>query len=137
MSVQLRRALVALLASQVLVAIVATGAYSSGGPLAGHWSGHMNPRPGSKVRGHRLWLFVDASERGGSWRISTSCRGPLRLQNISNGYHHYVEGLAPGATCLGGGIDCIKRIGAGLYDTFQSHAGSEYDSDGTLRRVAG
>jgi hypothetical protein len=136
MSIQLRKVLPALLAVLALVAIVATDAYSRGGPLTGTWIGHMNPRGGNGRR-HQLRLFVNASERGGSWRISARCRGPLKLKNISNGYHHYVERLAPGATCLGGGVDCLKRVGAGLYDTFQSHAGSDYNSDGTLRRAVG
>ncbi len=127
----------AILATVVLFAIVATGASSSGTRLTGSWSGYMHRVPGSKAPRHRLRLVVDASERGGSWRISARCRGPLRLKNISNGYHHYVEELAPDATCQGGGIDCLKRAGARLYDTFQSPPGTHYDSDGTLRRVAG
>ncbi len=130
-------AAVAVIAAVVLIAIVTTEAYSSSGSLRGTWTGHMSPNPGSKVRRHQLRLFVNASERGGTWRITARCRGPLKLKNISNGYHHYVEELAPGATCLGGGVDCLKRVGAGLYDTFTSRPGTHYDSEGTFRRVAG
>ena len=131
------KVLVAILASLVLVAIMATGASSHSGPLTGTWSGFMRQGSGSTAPRHHLRLVVNASERGGSWRISARCLGSLRLKNISNGYHHYIEVLAPGATCRGGGIDCLKRVGAGLYDTFQSPPGTKYDNDGTLRRVVG
>jgi hypothetical protein len=136
MRVRLRTALVALLPIVILLTIVATSASSSRARLTGSWSGYMNRTAGSEVKRHRLWLVVNASERGGSWKISARCHGPLKLKDISNGYHHYVEKLAPGANCLGGGIDCLKRVGAGLYDTFQSHPGTSYNSDGTLHRVA-
>ena len=66
--------------------------------------------------------------------ISATCRGPLTLDSISGGYHHYLRKLARGATCAGGDIDCLKRAGANLYDSVTSHLGGEYDSAGTLRR---
>jgi hypothetical protein len=57
------------------------------------------------------------------------------LDNISNGYHHYRRKVARGATCAGGDIDCLKRVGANVCDAVTSHKGGEYDSSGTLRLV--
>lgn len=136
MPVRIRIAFAGLLVIAMLVAIVAASASSSSPRLTGTWSGYMNPVAKSEAQRHRLRLVVNASETGGSWRVSAHCRGPLKLQSISGGFHHYVEKLAPGARCLGGGVDCLKRAGAGLYDTFTSHPGTPYASDGTLRRVA-
>ncbi len=120
----------------MVLAVASSNAFSSSPRLTGSWSGSMTPGSGSTAQRHRLRIVVNASERGGSWRISARCQGPLRLKNISNGYHHYVEEVAPGATCLGGGIDCLKRVGGGLYDTFSSRPGTDADSDGTLHRSA-
>jgi len=81
-------------------------------------------------------IAVNAHETGGSRRVSAACQGPLTLQSISNGYHHYLRRLARGATCAGGDVDCLKRAGAKLYDAVTSHLGGAWDSSGTLRRVA-
>ena len=43
--------------------------------------------------------------------------------------------LAPGATCAGGDIDCLKQAGANLYDAVTSHLGGAHDLSGTLRRA--
>ena len=82
----------------------------------------------------RIRIVVNAAETAGSWRISATCRGPLTLDSISGGYHHYLRKLARGSRGAGGDIDCLKRAGAGLYDAVTSHLGGEYDSAGTLRR---
>jgi hypothetical protein len=130
-----------MVALAVMVAVLTTTAVSSasskGGALTGTWSGYLNRAYGAsnQVKRHRLTIVVNASERGGSWKISNSCRGPLKLQSISGGFHHYTEDLARGATCAGGGVDCLERSGAAVYDEFQSAPGTEYVSDGTLRRV--
>jgi hypothetical protein len=80
-------------------------------------------------------IVVNARETGGSWSLSATCHGPLTLKNISNGYHHYLRKLAPGATCAGGDVDCLKRAGANVYDAVTSHLGSGHDLSGTLRRA--
>ncbi len=118
-------------------AIAAFGKPSDNGRLTGTWSGEIAGNPGSRVRRDHIRIVVNARETGGSWSISATCRGPLTLDSISNGYHHYLRRLARGATCPGGDVDCLKRAGANVYDAVTSHLGGEYDSSGTLRRVAG
>jgi hypothetical protein len=128
----------ALLATAVIVAASATVAVaktSRSGPLTGSWSGSIVANAGSSIKPFQIRIVVNASETGGNWRISATCRGPLTLQSISNGYHHYLRRLARGATCAGGDIDCLKPAGANVYDSVTSHRGGEYDSGGTLRRV--
>ena len=102
-------------------------------PLAGTWSCTISGQPSSGIQGDRILIVVNARETGGSWRLSATCHGPLTLDSISGGYHHYLRKLAPGATCAGGDIDCLKRAGANLYDAVTSHLGSADDSSGTLR----
>jgi hypothetical protein len=124
----------------VVAAICAVGA-SSGlasndrEPLTGTWSGVISGQPSSGVGRDRVVIVVNTHETGGSWRISATCHGPLTLDSISSGYHHYLRKLVPGATCAGGDIDCLKQVGANLYDAVTSHLGSAYDLSGTLRRV--
>jgi len=116
-------------------AIVAVAKPLDNGRLTGTWSGYIAGQPGSGVTRHHIRVIVNARETGGSWRISATCHGPLTLESISNGYHHYLRKLARGVTCAGGDIDCLKRAGANVYDAVTSHLGGEYDSSGTLRRV--
>jgi hypothetical protein len=78
---------------------------------------------------------VNAKQTGGHWRLGARCEGPLTLDSISNGYHHYLRHVARGSTCKGGDIDCLKRVGANVYDAVASHRGGAYDESGTLRRV--
>lgn len=120
-------------ASIALPAIAAFGKTAHGGPLSGTWSGYI---AGGGVARRHMRIVVNARETGGSWKISATCHGPLTLDSISGGYHHYLRKLARGATCAGGDIDCLKRAGANLYDAVTSHLGGEYDTSGTLRRVA-
>ena len=108
----------------------------SGGQLSGTWSGYIAGASGSRVPRLHIRIVVNAKESGGSWRIGATCQGPLELESISNGYHHYLRKLARGATCAGGDVDCLKRVGANLYDAVTSHISGEYDSSGTLRRVS-
>jgi hypothetical protein len=104
-------------------------------PLAGTWSGVISGQPGSGNQGTHILIVVNARETGGSWRLSATCHGRLTLSSISNGYHHYLRKLAPGATCAGGDVDCLKQAGANLYDAVTSHLGSAHDLSGTLRRA--
>jgi hypothetical protein len=125
----------AVAASVAVPASVAFGKPSHIGRLTGTWSGYIAGKPGSGVKRHHIRIVVNARETGGSWEISSTCHGPLTLESISNGYHHYLRKLARGATCAGGDVDCLKRAGADVYDAVTSHLGGEYDSSGTLRRV--
>lgn len=127
-----------LLAVTGIFAATAAGAFSSTthhGPLTGTWSGVIAGQPGSGIGRQHIRITVNARETGGSWRLSAGCHGPLKLDSISNGYHHYGRELAPGSTCGGGDIDCLKRAGANVYDAVTSHRGGEYDEAGTLHRV--
>jgi hypothetical protein len=104
-------------------------------PLTGAWSGVISGQPSSGNQSGRIVIVVNARETGGSWRLSATCHGSLTLNSISNGYHHYLRRLAPGATCAGGDVDCLKRAGANLYDAVTSHLGSGHDLSGTLHRA--
>jgi hypothetical protein len=131
---------VALLVISLAVALAATAAIASSSrdTLTGTWSGSIERGPGGSAHRQHVLIVVDRSERGGSWKVNRSCGGRLRLKDISNGYHHYIEELSAGATCLGGGIDCLKRIGAGLYDEFQPQPATHaYYNSATFHRVVG
>jgi hypothetical protein len=104
-------------------------------PLTGTWTGALTGQPGSGVRGERIIIVVNAGETGGSWKLSATCHGPLTLDGISNGYHHYLRKLAREAACAVGDVDCLKEVGANLYDSVTSHLGNAHDLSGTLRRV--
>jgi hypothetical protein len=125
----------------VIVACLALSAYVAfaktpqRGPLTGTWSGYIAGKSGGEVKRQHMRIVVNASQTGGSWKISATCQGPLTLDSISNGYHHYLRKLARGATCAGGDVDCLKRAGANVYDAVTAHEGGEYDVSGTLRRV--
>jgi hypothetical protein len=125
----------AIAASVAVSAVVALGKPRHKGQLTGTWSGYIAGKPGSGVKRDHIHIVVNAKETAGSWRTSATCNGPLALDSISNGYHHYLRKLARGATCAGGDVDCLKRVGANVYDAVTSHLGGEYDSSGTLRRV--
>lgn len=118
-----------------LTAVAAPARTTHGGPLTGTWSGYIAGDPGSGIKRQHIVIVVNARETGGSWKLSDACHGPLMLESISNGYHHYVRKLARGSTCAGGDVDCLKRAGADVYDAVTSHRGGEYDASGTLRRV--
>jgi hypothetical protein len=113
-------------------AIAALGHTNHGGPLTGNWSGYIAGQPGSDAKRQHIVIVVNAKQSGGSWKLTDSCHGPLTLDSISNGYHHYRRKLAKGASCAGGDIDCLKRVGANVYDSVTAHRGGEYDQTGTL-----
>ncbi len=102
--------------------------------IVGTWSGHLTLPPGTHASRQRFMIVIDPGERRGTWRTSSTCAGPLRLKDISSGYHHYyrVAGAHPG--CAAPGIDCLKRSGARMVDVFVPNAGGS-DIDGTFRRV--
>lgn len=108
-----------------------------GGPLSGTWSGVIAGNPGTGIGRQHIRITVNASQSGGSWSLGSACHGELKLDSISNGYHHYLRKRARGSTCQGGDIDCLKRVGATVYDAVTSHRGGQYDMSGTLRRVRG
>jgi hypothetical protein len=103
------------------------------GALAGTWVGVLAGSSGS-VRNERIVIVVTADESAGTWKLSTTCHGRLSLDSVSGGYHHYRRRLSPGATCAGGDVDCLTRLGASLYDSVTPHPGGAALS-GTLRRV--
>jgi hypothetical protein len=105
------------------------------GALTGTWSGVIAGSPGSGVKPQRITIVVNAQQTGGTWSLGSTCRGPLTLDSISGGYHHYLRHLASGSTCSGGDIDCLKRAGANVYDSVTSHLGAGWDASGTLRRT--
>lgn len=135
----IRRLVPLTLTTAVLVAVpasAASGKAPRGGRLTGTWSGYIAGNPGSGVKRQHIRIVVNARETGGTWKISATCHGPLTLDSISNGYHHFLRKVARGATCAGGDVDCLRRAGAGVYDAVTSHIGGRYDSSGTLRRVS-
>lgn len=127
-----RRLLPLVIAAICAVAAAAAVARSThGGPLTGTWSGYV--ASGGKRK--HIVIVVDAKETGGTWKLGATCYGPLTLDSISNGYHHYLRKRGHGAACAGGDIDCLKRVGANVYDAVTARRGAAYDSGGTLRRV--
>src|SRR5438105_11317396 len=130
MSIRLCGLLALVMAAICTVTAAVALAGNAGGTLTGAWSGVLSA---GGTHGDHIVIVVNARETGGSWRIDATCHGQLTLQSISNGYHHYVRKLAPGATCAGGDVDCLKRVGAGVYDTVTPHRGSTHAVSGTLR----
>jgi hypothetical protein len=130
-----RRLVPLLVAGICAVTAVSAVGRTHGGPLTGTWSGYITGQANSGVKRQRIVIVVNAKETGGSWELSATCHGPLTLDSISYGYHHYLRKLARGSTCAGGDVDCLKRAGANVYDAVTSHLGGAYDSSGTLRRV--
>jgi hypothetical protein len=120
-------------AGSTTAASAAAGA--KGGPLTGAWSGALTGQSRGGVQADRIVIVVNARESSGSWKLSATCYGRLTLDGISGGYHHYRRKVSPRATCAGGDVDCLKRVGANLYDAVTSHLGGANDLSGTLRRV--
>jgi hypothetical protein len=110
----------------------AVGSAPHPGPQTGTWSGYIT---GSYAGRHHILIVVNARETGGGWKMSNACHGSLALESISDGYHHYRRIPAHGSTCGAGFVDCLKRVGANLYDAVTSPKGGEWGSSGTLHRV--
>jgi hypothetical protein len=131
MAVWFRRFVPLVIAAVFAVTVAALARTSHGGPLSGTWSGYIT---GGGPRQH-IVVVVNAKQTGGRWKLGATCYGSLTLDSISNGYHHYRRKRGHGATCSGGDVDCLKRVGANVYDAVSSRLGGEYNSHGTLRPV--
>ena len=128
----MRRLLViaAVLAALTAAASSAATPRATHGPLTGTWRGVLT----NGTQKERLTITVNGRQTAGTWKVSASCHGPLTLDSISNGYHHYVRHLAPGSTCAGGDVDCLMRSGATVYDTITPRPNG-WSRSGTLHRV--
>ena len=104
-----------------------------GSSVAGTWAGVLTG-PAGGARAERIVIVVNADQSAGTWKLSTKCHGGLTLDSVSGGYHHYRRRLSAGATCAGGDVDCLMRVGANLYDSVTPHPGGAALS-GTLRPV--
>lgn len=107
---------------------------SRGGALTGTWRGTLTGSAGGSVHRRRILIVVNARESGGRWKVSPTCHGSLTLDSVSGGYHHYRQRVASSASCLGGDIDCLMRVGSKIYDSVTPRSGS-YPLTGTLHRV--
>jgi len=107
---------------------------SRSGVLTGTWAGTLAGSAGGRIRRERIRIVVNARENGGSWKVSSTCRGSLTLDSVSGGSHHYRRRVASGTSCRGGDIDCLWRTGAKVYDSVTPRPGG-YTRRGTLRRV--
>jgi hypothetical protein len=107
---------------------------SRSGVLTGTWKGTLSGSAGGSIRRERILIVVNARESAGRWKVSSTCHGSLTLDSVSGGYHHYRRRVASGASCHGGDIDCLMRIGANLSDWVTPRPGG-YARGGTLRRV--
>jgi hypothetical protein len=134
----MRRVLPWALAAAVVVAAgaLAIHHYVKGplAPIVGTWSGSLIATSGNHASPQHFVTFVDRSEKAGWWRTGPHCGGPLRLKDISYGFHHYYRlGITGG--CVAPGIDCFRRDGARMMDVFVSNSGKE-NSSGEFRRAA-
>jgi hypothetical protein len=111
-----------------------TGDAATATSIVGTWSGELTPSAGSHAPRYRFTVVVYRGERAGTWRIGARCAGRLRLEDISNGYHHYFRVAGANAKCAAPGVDCLMRSGAHMVDVFVSNSG-RVNSSGTFRRV--
>jgi hypothetical protein len=134
----MRRAFLLLLPAGLLaaggIAVASSVASASGTSIVGTWSGQLGPSSGGHAARQHFTFVVDQGERRGTWRVSSTCAGTLRLKDISGGYHHYYRVLGAHPGCAAPGIDCLKRSGAQMVDVFVPNAGGA-DSTGTFRRI--
>ncbi len=114
--------------------MAATAQVSRTGVLSGTWEGTLSGSANGSTRRERILIVVNAHESAGRWKVSPTCHGSLTLDSVSGGYHHYRRHVASGASCLGGDIDCLMRIGAKISDSVTPRPGG-YARDGTLHRV--
>ena len=132
-----QKPLSALMAVGVAVALITADAQASSTKnLAGAWSGTLShAMSGRRLDKVQIRIVIDAAQTGGSWYVNAKCQGPLRNDGISWGYHHYVEQLAKGSTCVGGAIDCLQRQGAKLFDDVTPPSTVSYTTSATLKSV--
>jgi hypothetical protein len=129
-------AAVVVVAVGALVVINSVAADPAAKSIVGTWSGALTDESGSHPARRHFTMVVYRGERAGRWRLNAQCGGTLRLDNISNGYHHYyrVAGANPGCVALG--VDCLKRDGARMEDEFVPDASADApNSSGEFRRV--
>lgn len=117
------------------LATPALRAHTQAGPLSGKWSGYVSRETTNGIKRTHIVITVNDQETAGSWKLSSACYGALTLDSISDGFHHYLRHRGAGATCSGGDVDCLKRIGSGLYDSVTARAGSVWDTSGLLKRT--
>jgi hypothetical protein len=111
-------------------AVLLTGSASasaSSTSLVGKWKGSLESS-GYKVR---FQVSVNRNQKSGTWRLTSTCGGTLKLKDISDGYHHYYR--LGGRGCSAAGVDCLKRAGSGVLDWFDENTGN-ISYVGTLRR---
>jgi hypothetical protein len=102
----------------VLALVTSAGASHSPTAIAGKWSG--------TVAGRLLTVKVAPKEERGTWSLSATCHGILKLESISNGFHHFYRIAAAGTTCAPsetGGVDCLMREGSALLDLYAAPEG--------------
>jgi hypothetical protein len=132
----MRRVLPWALAAAVVVAVGAAliiHHFDKPTSIAGTWSGKLALSNGSHAASQPFVAWVNRSETAGWWRTGPHCGGPLRLKDISYGFHHYYR-LGITAGCAPPGVDCFKRDGARMLDVFVPNSGKE--SSGEFRRIA-
>jgi len=129
-----------LVAAVVLAGVTATASsaatrHVTKGPLTGTWKGVLT----DGTRTEHITFTVNAGQNAGTWTVSATCHGALTLDSISDGYHHYRRHNPAGSVCTGGGggndVDCLKRVGANVYDSVTPRAKGWW-RDGTLHRVS-
>jgi len=115
-------------------ATVATGSAATvraaHGPLTGTWRGVLT----DGTQKEHITITVNGRETAGTWKVSASCSGTLKLDSISNGYHHFRRHVASGSTCPGGDIDCLQRDGAKIEDSVTKRPDG-WSRSGELHRV--
>jgi hypothetical protein len=121
--------LAACVAAAVIV-LAGSASAASGSSIVGKWKGYLTT-PGQRMP---FQVSVSRNERSGTWRVSQTCSGTLRLKDISGGYHHYYRVSGKDRGCAPAGIDCLKREGSGMLDWFNESTG-DVSFDGTLRRL--
>ncbi len=126
--------LVACAAAAVALVLVGPVDAAPATSIVGTWSGFLTPASGSHASRQRLTVVVDRGERAGTWRISARCAGTLRLDDISNGFHHYYRVAGAHPSCAPLGLDCLRRVGARIVDWFVSNSGTA-NGDGAFRWV--
>jgi len=116
------------------VGVARTAQMGRSGALSGTWAGTLSGSAYGSIHRERILIVVNARESAGRWKVSPTCHGSLTLDSVSGGYHHYLRHVASGASCLGGDIDCLRRVGAKVSDWVTPRPGATA-LNGSLHRV--